>query len=130
MSSTAKLLVAFVFANMPTPSYGLFSLPRQLRDIPLQVPCDRFANPLLSCRISHAVAAEQQLLVAQRQPSDLPAHDEALEEQLRAPVPGIVLGGCGGRGGLFELGDGPGAERFAQGQLVPVRIDVLDGRRL
>src|SRR5680860_554979 len=97
MSSTAKPLKALVSASIR----GLLSLcpasvstlPGQLGDEALDVLGDRAAHPVLGYGVGHAVAAEQHLLVVERQAGDLPAHREALEEQLRATAPGVVLAG-------------------------------------
>src|SRR5680860_1154932 len=134
MSSTAKPLKALVSASIR----GLLSLcpasvstlPGQLGDEALDVLGDRAAHPVLGYGVGHAVAAEQHLLVVERQAGDLPAHREALEEQLRAAAPGVVLAGSRRRRALAELGDRRRAERLAQGQDVALDVAVVDRRRL
>ena len=91
---------------------------------------DRLADPALGVGVGHPVATEQHRLVVERQPGDLPTHREALEEQLRAPPPGVLdRGGLAGRR-LADLGDRSAAERFAQGQHVALGIGVVDRRDL
>ena len=90
-------------------------LSRQLGDVALDVLGDRLAHPALGLGVGHPVAAEQHLLLGQRQPGDLPAHREALEQRLRAPPPGVLQrGGVAGRR-LADLGDRGGAERLRAG---------------
>ena len=66
---------------------------------------DRLPHPALGLGVGHPVAAEQHLLVGQRQPGDLPAHREALEQRLRAPPPGVLQRGRVARRRLADLGD-------------------------
>jgi hypothetical protein len=71
-------------------------------------------DPALRGRVRHAVAAEEHLLIVERQPGDLPAHREAFEQELRAPPP-VVVDRAGARGArLLDLADRPGAERVTQ----------------
>src|ERR671922_1771600 len=67
-----------------------------------QVLRDRLAHPAPLVRARHSVAAEQLLLRLERQPGDLPAHREPLEEQLQAALPAVL-----GRGRRLrvELGE-------------------------
>src|SRR5690349_22746972 len=52
----------------------------QLGDVALDVLGDRPPNPRLRLGVGHPEAAEQHLLIVQRQAGDLPAHREALEQ--------------------------------------------------
>src|ERR1044071_601196 len=128
MSSTAKPLVAFVLPNMPLLSSHLPRLPDELGDVSPQVLVDRLTYPLLCQVIGHPIATEQHLLVAQRQAGNFPTHGQALEEQLGTPPPGVVLARRRSRRPLSQLLDRAGTERLAQGQLVALRVGVVDGR--
>jgi hypothetical protein len=102
----------------------------ELGDVAFEVVGNRLAHPALGLRIRHPVAPEQHLLLGQRQAGYLPAHREALEQGLRTALPGILEGGRLTRGGLADLGDRGGAERFAQGEDVATGVRVVDGRHL
>src|SRR5262249_17135377 len=87
---------------------------------------DCLAHPALLVRIGHAIAADQQLLVVEREPRDLPADHEVLEEHLVAPSPDVL-----GRGRilamrLVQLANRPVAEGLTQGQDVALRVGVVD----
>src|SRR5215213_5951534 len=100
---------------------------RQLGDVALDVAGDRLPHPTLSLSVRHPVAPEQHLLVVEWKACDLPADRQPLEEQLRAPAPGVLLAG-GGRGRrLADLLDRLRAQRLAQDQHVALVVDVVDG---
>src|SRR3712207_6904131 len=48
------------------------------------------AHPALGLAVGHAEAPEQLLLLGQRQPGDLPAHGQPLEQHLRVAAPEVV----------------------------------------
>ena len=64
----------------------------QLRVMAAHVLRDRLANPLLGLLVGQTVSAQQLFLSAQGQAGDRPAHGEALEQHLRAPVPEVIRG--------------------------------------
>src|SRR5262245_16299163 len=87
---------------------------------------DCLAHPALLGRIGHPVAADQHLLVVEREPRDLPADHEVFEEHLVAPSPDIL-----GRGRvlamrLVELADRAVTERLPERQDVARRVGVVD----
>ncbi len=87
-------------------------------------------HPLLGRGVGHPVAAQQHLLVGEREAGDLPADREPLEEELRAPPPGVVDRGRRARGPLADLADRQPAQRLAQDQRVALLVAVLDRRGL
>src|SRR4051794_13645005 len=93
-----------------------------LGNVPLEVRCDRLADPALLVGIGHPVAPDQHLLVVQRQAGDLPAHGQVLEEHLVPAGPNVLRGGGVLAMRPVELPDRPGAERPPQAQNVPIGI--------
>src|SRR5690242_21302222 len=115
---------------MTTKSRRAVRLAGELGDVALDVVGDGFAYPALRRRVSHPVAAEQHLLVGYRQPGDLPADRQPLEQELGAPPPGIVdRGGGAGRTEAY-FPDRQGAQRLPQDEGVALLVAVLDGRDL
>jgi hypothetical protein len=70
---------------------------------------DRLANPALRLGVGDPVAAQQHRLLGQRQPGDLPADGEPLEEHLGSPPPGVVERGSHASRRLADLRDRAGA---------------------
>src|SRR3954447_5876466 len=97
----------------------------ELGDMSREVLADRLANPLLGIGVVHPVAADQHLLIIKRQPGDLPADDQALEEHLLAARPDVLGGGRIAPRRLADLLDRPRAQPLAQRQHVPLGIGVV-----
>src|SRR5262245_66328048 len=71
-------------------SRGIRALVKAVAKVAVEVGGDRLAHPALGVRIGHPVAPEQHLLILQRQPRDLPAHREALEQHLLPARPNVL----------------------------------------
>ena len=89
---------------------------------------ERFPHLLSFARAGQAVAAQQLLLALERQPGDLPADGEPLEEELHAALP-AVLGG-GGRLGVevAQRAQRARAQLVAQREDVALLVAVVGGR--
>src|SRR5262245_41443685 len=93
----------------------------------LDVHVDRLADPLLLARIRHPVAAEEHLLILERESRDLPAHSQILEQHFVAASPDVLPRGGVLAVGLVELLDRARAQGPPQGQDIPIRIGVVAG---
>ena len=92
-----------------------------------QVLVEHLAHPAPLVGARHAVTPEQLALPLERQPADLPADREALEQELAAALPAVL--GAGGRLRLerVELRPRAGAQFVAQRQDVALGIGVVGG---
>src|SRR3954447_12010084 len=86
------------------------------------------APPLLGA--GHPEAAEQLLLILERQAGDLPADRQALEEEIDAPLPAGLGPGGRPRVQLLELPQRAAAELVAEREDVALLVRVVArGRR-
>src|SRR3954454_3445239 len=90
-----------------------------------EVLADRLANPLLGIGVGHPVAADQHLLIIERQPGDLPADDQALEEHLLAARPDVFGGGRIASRRLADLLDRPRAQPLAEAEDIALGVGVV-----
>src|SRR3954469_6403111 len=88
---------------------------------------ERVAHPAARVAVGHAVAAEQLLLALERQPGDRPAHSGALEQQLAAPLPFVLLRRTGRGREPLELAQRSGRQGVAHRQDVALGVGVVGG---
>src|SRR6476659_5489553 len=86
---------------------------------------ERLAHPAPLVAARHPVAAEQLLLGGEREPGDLPAHGEPLEQELHAALPSVLGRRRRLRLELLELAERPGAQLVAQRERVALGVAVL-----
>src|ERR1700741_674468 len=90
------------------------SLQGDVRMVRAEVLVEGVADATALLEAGHSVAPEQLLLRVDRQAGDLPAHCEALEQQLAAALPAVLRGGAGLRVEPFERLQRAGAQVVAQ----------------
>src|SRR5215217_8408348 len=86
---------------------------------------ERLTHPAPFVAARHPVAAEQFLLALERQPGDLPADREPLEQELRAALPAVLSGGGRLRVKLLELPQRAGAQLVAEREHVALGVAVV-----
>ena len=87
------------------------------------------AHLLALRRAGHPVAPEQLLLALERQPGYLPAHGQALEQELHAALPAILRRGRGPGVQVAQLAQRARAQLVAQRQHVALGVGVVAGGR-